>query len=74
MDLENYWQENKKALIAIGCGLLVFRIANMVVNGTVGRDLNDAKRERAQKQRSLKEERFSSGARSQAEELSLIHI
>lgn len=68
MDLENYWQENKKALIAIGCGLLVFLIANMVVNGTVGRDLNDAKRERAQKQRSLKEERFSSGARSQAEE------
>ena len=48
MDLENYWQENKKALIAIGCGLLVFLIANMVVNGTVGRDLNDAKRERAQ--------------------------
>jgi len=68
MDLENYWQENKKALIAIGCGLLVFLIANMIVDSTVGRGLADAKRERAQRKNSLREERYNSSARTQAEE------
>jgi hypothetical protein len=68
MDFENYWQENKKAVISIGCGLLVFMIANLLVNSTVGGKLKDAKRDRADKQRELRQERYTSEAKGLAAE------
>jgi hypothetical protein len=62
MDFENYWQENRKALIAIGCGLLVFLIANTIVDGTFGQDLGEALRERRNAQSDLKKSRYDSAA------------
>ena len=68
MDLENYWQENKKTVTVIGCGLLLFLIANLIVNATVGDALAAVKRERADQRRELRQERYDSSALRLAEE------
>lgn len=68
MDLENYWQENKRTVTIIGCGLLVFLIANLIVNATVGDALAAIKGERADQRRELRQERYDSSARRLAEE------
>ena len=62
MDLENYWQQNKKTVISIGCGLLVFLIANTIVDGTFGKDLRSARRDRSDKQRDLRKPRYDADA------------
>ena len=68
MDLENYWQENKKAVTTIGCGLLVFMIANLIVDATVGDALATVKSERADQRRELRQERYDSSALGLTEE------
>lgn len=62
MDFENYWQENKKALIAIGSGLLVFLIANTIVDGIFGQDLGDALRDKMVAQSELRKSRYDAYA------------
>lgn len=39
MDLSNYWQENKRFLVTVACGAIVFAIAWMLVDRYFGDDL-----------------------------------
>ncbi len=39
MDFNDYWQENKRFLITVGIGLLVFMIGEMILDSVWGEDL-----------------------------------
>ena len=39
MDFSNYWQENKRFLVTVACGVLVFAIGWMLVDSYFGADL-----------------------------------
>ncbi len=66
MDLENYWQQNKPTLIAIGCGLLLFLIANTIIQSTYGDDYTDAVRTRTGLRNELKSARYDRTQRDEA--------
>lgn len=66
MDLENYWQENKRTLTWIGGGLLVFLIANSIVGSTYGDALRGALSDRAVQERDLRESRYDDDALDRA--------
>ncbi len=67
MDFESYWQENKRSVVAIIAGLLVFFIANALIDGTLGRSLRDARASRSAKLRDLRRERYTSEAKQLAQ-------
>ncbi|MDA1265503.1 MAG: hypothetical protein O2816_10540 [Planctomycetota bacterium] len=77
MDFENYWQENKRSLTMIGGGLLVFLIANMIVNSTFGGELADAQRDKRTQEGKLRSERYDRDGLSKAtldnERLQVVH-
>lgn len=66
MDLNDFWQENKRLLIAIGCGLLVFLIGNLFVEGSYGDDLRSTRRARDAEQQKLKKARYTASDRDVA--------
>jgi len=68
MDVNDFWQENKRALTWVGCGLLVFLIANTLIEGSYGRDLRIERRNRAQKTKDLEKPRYSARDRDEARE------
>ena len=39
MDLNDYWQENKRFLVAVGVGLFAFLIGNIIVDAAFGSEL-----------------------------------
>ena len=55
MDLNDYWQENKRFLLSIAGGLLVFLIGTMIVGGVVDSDLQKALRTRSGFKNSLRD-------------------
>lgn len=66
MDLNDFWQENKRLLIAIGCGLLVFLIGNMFVESSYGDDLRSTRRARDRERQELGKQRYSASDRDVA--------
>ncbi len=57
MDMNDYWQENKRFLVTLGSGFLVFVIGLYVVQSLYGTDLGTAKRLRNKNRGYLKAER-----------------
>ncbi len=53
MDLDDYWQENKRFIITVVAGLVVFLIGTLIVNGLVDSDLRKALRARTGYRNSL---------------------
>jgi len=74
MDLNDYWQENKRFVLTVLGGLLVFWIGTMMIDSFIGSELRSKKRTRQSLQSQLKEERFLprdlARARSENEALS----
>jgi hypothetical protein len=66
MDLNDYWQENKRFVMAVGGGLVLFAIGEMMIGSFVGDELVARRAEVARKQRSLREARYGSSERSTA--------
>ena len=54
MDLNDYWQENKRFIVSVAVGLLVFLIGTLVVSGVVDSDLQKELRTRTGYKNSLK--------------------
>jgi hypothetical protein len=68
MDMNDYWQENKRFLVTLGSGFLVFLIGLLVVQSLYGEDLGTAKRLRNRNRGDLKTERYSTAHRDAAGE------
>ncbi len=68
MDLNDFWQENKRFCVGVGGGLLTFMIGLFIVQSLYGSDLDSATRLRNKNRSSLKTERYSSQHRTQARE------
>lgn len=73
MNFDDYWQENKRFVLTVLGGLIVFWIGNMMIDSFIGSDLRSKQASRVSLQRKLREERFLprdlATARSQNEEL-----
>ncbi len=73
MDLNEYWQENKRFVLSVLGGGLVFLIATQVIDSMLGDKLRDQRRTHDSVQRELKKSRFLANdlatARSQNGEL-----
>ena len=67
MDLNAYWQENKRFVSAVGVGLVLFFIAWAVVDGSLGDDLRGQRARLARVQRDLKKPLFNSSELQLAE-------
>lgn len=59
MDLNEYWQENKRFVMTVVGGLIVFAIGNAMINSFIGDELASKKRTRTKVQRDLKESRYA---------------
>ena len=68
MDLNDYWQENKRFLVSVGIGLLVFLIGNIVVDAAFGSGLREATGTQSSLRRRLREARFGQAQRAQAKD------
>ncbi len=75
MDLNEYWQENKRFVLTVLGGGLVFLIATQVIDPVIGDDLRSTRRTRDSVQRELKESRYLArdlaNARTQNEALAV---
>jgi hypothetical protein len=73
MDLNDYWQENKRFVLTVIGGLVVFMIGEMVIDSMIGAELKDQQRELVKQTNELKKARFLpadlSRARSENEAL-----
>jgi hypothetical protein len=73
MDLNDYWQENKRFVLTVLGALVLFWIGTMMIDSFIGSDLRSRRRTRQSLQSQLREERFQprdlARARSQNEEL-----
>lgn len=68
MDLNDFWQENKRLLVTVGCGLLVFLIGQFLVEGAYGTDLARAKADKRTNENRLREARYSQSDLDAAED------
>lgn len=68
MDLEEYWQENKRFLAQVGIGFVVFLIGLGIIGATVGERHDAARRDAARLQRQLNDAYFGRAERNDAEE------
>ncbi len=59
MDANEVWQENKRFIITVGSGLLVFLFGQMVVEGLYVPDIQASNRTTASARAKLKDEMFS---------------
>ena len=59
MDASEIWQENKKFIITVGSGLLVFLIGNMVVTSMYSGDIRRVTRDTAKASKRLKTEMYT---------------
>lgn len=73
MDLNAYWQENRRFLLAVGAGLVAFLIGRLAIASFVGDDLQAARRDLRAAQQALAEPMFQqtdlAAAREQNESL-----
>lgn len=58
MDLNEYWQENKRFVMTVVGGLIVFWIGTKVIRSTIGSDLISSNRSLTSVKRDLKEARY----------------
>ncbi|QDU83883.1 hypothetical protein Pla163_09840 [Planctomycetes bacterium Pla163] len=68
MDLEEYWQENKRFLAQVGIGLVVFLVGLGVIGATVGDAKRAADSDVAVAERKLKQPYYGANERSLAQE------
>lgn len=68
MDLNDYWQENKRFVVAVSIGAVVYLILSMMISDSVGTDLTRARIGLRSVDRDLREPRFSTADKSRAEE------
>jgi len=66
LDTSDFWQENKRLIVTLACGLLVYLIAGIIVEGAYGSDLTSARRDLNSNKAALKEERYSATDRNLA--------
>lgn len=55
MDLNNYWQENKRFVAGVGVGIALFAIAWYVIDGYLGNDLREQRSALAKVENDLKQ-------------------
>ncbi len=74
MDLNEYWQENKRFVLSVLGGCIVFLIVNQVVDSAIGDDLRAQRRTRTSVEKKLKDPRFGAQdlARARSQYSSLI--
>ncbi|MEM8713266.1 MAG: hypothetical protein AAGG01_20160, partial [Planctomycetota bacterium] len=68
MDASEIWQENKKFIMTVGSGLLVFLIGRMVVDSLYAGDIRRTQANTRKAESALKKEMFGSSDLAQAEE------
>ena len=66
MDTNDFWQENKRLIVTLACGLLVYLIAGIIVESAYGSDLTSARRELNSNKTALSEDRYSPTERNLA--------
>ena len=66
MDSSDFWQENKRLIVTLACGLLVYSIAGIIIEGAYGSDLTSARRELNANKSALRLERYSGTDRNLA--------
>jgi len=59
MDLNDYWQENKRFVLTVVAGLIAFAIGNALIGSFIGDELASQRRTRTNLQRDMRESRFS---------------
>jgi len=67
MNLEEYWQENKRFVTTVAIGLIVFLIGTVSINSIWSGERNDVLGERNQLRNRMRKPLFSSGDRREAE-------
>ncbi|MDP6519624.1 MAG: hypothetical protein QF411_06975, partial [Planctomycetota bacterium] len=67
-DFNDYWQENKRFLITVGIGLLVFMIGEMILDSVWGEDLRAQQRSVTSAQRELARSKFTAADLTRARE------
>ncbi|TDJ71520.1 MAG: hypothetical protein E2O39_08170 [Planctomycetota bacterium] len=68
MDFSDYWPENKRFLVTVGSGLLVFLIGLMIVNNLYGSEVKSEQRKLTSNRRNLRDARYTPGDLSRAKE------
>lgn len=68
MDFTDYWQENKRFLVSVGSGLLVFLIGLMIVNSVYGSEVKSEQRKLTNNRRNLRDARYTTGELARAKE------
>jgi len=68
MDFTDYWQENKRFLVSVGSGLLVFLIGLMIVNSMYGSEVKTEQRKLTNNRRNLRDARSTTGELARAKE------
>ncbi len=68
MDASEIWQENKKFIVTVGSGLLVFLIGGMVINSMYAGDIRKTQSKVRSAQNELKKEMFGAADLEQAEQ------
>lgn len=66
MDLNDYWQENKRFVLTVVAGLIVFMIGEMMISSFIKDELDSKKRTLGNIQRELKESRYKARDLTQA--------
>ncbi len=68
MDLSDYWQENKRFVLTVASGAVVFLMGLYVVDSVYGADLNAARSAEARHKRDLRQAMYTRAAQTEAEE------
>lgn len=59
MDLNNYWQENKRFLTSVGVGVVVFLVAWYAVDSTLGDELRAQRAQKTRREADLRQPMFT---------------
>ena len=68
MDLNEYWQENKRFVMLVAGGLLAFLTGEMLISSLIGDDVRATQSALVRRQGELREERFSTADLDRARE------
>ena len=68
MDLNDYWQENKRFVTGVAMAVIVYLIAAMMINSSVGEDLSSVRGSLVRVDKDLKAGRFTTADKARAEE------
>ena len=68
MDFNDYWQENKRFVIGVAIGAVIYLIAAQWISNSVGSDLSAARGSLIRVNKELAEQRFTTSEKTKAEE------